>query len=51
MWKAKAEAERTGVPWSPEDTQVFKNDFFAEMCSGSEAGSCLRRTDLSFSQL
>jgi len=34
-----------------ERCSQFKNNYFAEMCSGSEEGSCLRLTDFFITQL
>ena len=36
---------------SPRTSPAFKNNYFTEMCSGSEAGSYLRRVDSCITQL
>ena len=40
-----------GVHAFVENANTFKNNYFTEMCSGSEAGSYLRRIDFCITQL
>ena len=39
------------LPASRRAHTQFKNNLFTEMCSGAEAGSCLRRIDSCIAQL
>ena len=57
-WHAKGSEKRSDV--GGVDVEVlseraerdqFKSNYFTEMCSGSEAGSCLRLTDVCITQL
>jgi len=43
--------ERVVPPALAAHSSQFKNNYFAEMCSGSDAGSYLRRIDFCITQL
>ena len=51
--KPKKPPSRDGGPQPPTGSSRLKNNYFAEMCSGSEEGSYsrLRREDFCFTQL
>jgi len=50
-WMEALTSNAVVVEWSTRYSSQFKNNYFTEMCSGSEEGSYLRLIDFCITQL